>query len=283
MRILILSDIHSNLRGLQAVLDRFGDADEVWCLGDIVEFGPCPAECIALVRERCSRVIKGNHDVSFVGEDMMRKRPQGDRIVPPEPKGWARYDRHAVNDDDIAWLDGLPESVTIDVDGQLFLLVHGTPADPLDGKLYPLNNTGAGSPVPPPTALGSPGPMSAANGGNALQPIDAPEAYRAALADCAADVILSGHTHIAMIEPFDGKLVVNTGTIGQPRDRDYRAQCMLYEDGRFRFERVDYDLDALACDYERSPLPDDVKRTWLDYTRRGVVDVHGVQLGPFSR
>jgi len=268
MQILILSDVHSNLRALEAVLDRFGDADEVWCLGDIVEYGPCPSECIDLVRERCNRIVKGNHDAS---------------LVSPEPKGWARYDRHTVSDDDIAWLDGLPESVTAEVDGQLFLLVHGTPGDPLDGKLYPLEYSDSGSPAANRIASGPPGPTPPGTDIEVSRPSSSPYAFRAALGDCVAEVVLSGHTHVAMIEPFDGKLVVNTGTIGQSRDGDYRAQCMLYEDGRFRFERVDYDLDALASDYERSTLPGDIKRTWLDYTRRGVVDVHGVQLGPFSR
>ena len=272
MRILILSDVHSNFRGLQAVLDRFGDADEVWCLGDIVEFGPCPGGCIALVRERCNRVVKGNHDANFVGGDMMRESPKGDRIVSPEPRGWARYDRHTVSDDDIAWLDGLPESVTLELDGRSALLIHGTPADPLSGKLFPLEHTGAGPPGPSPSGDSVP----------ELSPADSPDAYRAALANGAADVILSGHTHVAMVERFEGKTVVNTGTVGQPRDRDYRAQCMVYERGRFRFERVDYDLAALARDYERSSLPDEVKRTWLGYTRRAVLPMHGVQLGPFS-
>ena len=267
MRILIISDVHANYRGLLAVLNRFGDADEVWCLGDIVEYGPCPTECIGLVRERCDRVIAGNHDVSFVAGD----------------RGWARYDRHTVSDGDAAWLAGLPHSLTAEVDGQSMRLVHGTPTDPLNGKLYPKQGTGSGSPAPNPSATGPPGPTSPGNGVEATRPTDSPDAYRSGLANCAADAILSGHTHVAMVEHCYGKAIVNTGTVGQPRDADPRAQCMIYEDVAFRFVRVEYDLDALALDYERSSLPDDVKRTWIDYTRRGVVDVHGVQLGPFSQ
>lgn len=233
MRLLLVSDVHSNYRALAAALDRFHDVDEVWCLGDVVEYGPCPAECIDLVRERCDRVIAGNHDASFVAGH----------------KGWALYDRHTASDDGIAWLRDLPESATVELDGKSVLLVHGTPALPLDGKLYPT---------------------------------DGPDAFRSALGACQTDIVLCGHTHVAMVQPFDGKTIVNTGTIGQPRDGDYRAQCMIYEDGRFRFERVDYDLSALARDYDRSPLPRQVKTDWLHYTRQGIVDVHGLQLGPFS-
>jgi diadenosine tetraphosphatase ApaH/serine/threonine PP2A family protein phosphatase len=87
---------------------------------------------------------------------------------------------------------------------------------------------------------------------------------------------------MAFIHDIDGRLLVNAGTIGQPRDGDYRAQCMLIEDGAIRFERVDYDLEALRGDYAQSCLPDDIKETWFRYTQQGVVDVHGLQLGPFS-
>ena len=68
----------------------------------------------------------------------------------------------------------------------------------------------------------------------------------------------------------------------EPRDGDYRAQCVVIEDGTARFERVDYDLNSLQREYRRSGLPEALAATWFDYTRRGVVDVHGLQRGPLS-
>ena len=59
MQILLITDIHANLQGLQAVLERYGNADEVWCLGDIVEYGPSPTECVALARDRCHQAARG--------------------------------------------------------------------------------------------------------------------------------------------------------------------------------------------------------------------------------
>ena len=53
MKILVISDIHSNYRALKATLDTFDNVDEVWCLGDIVEYGPRPSDCINLVRQNC--------------------------------------------------------------------------------------------------------------------------------------------------------------------------------------------------------------------------------------
>ena len=67
------------------------------------------------------------------------------------------------------------------------------------------------------------------------------------------DRILVGHTHMAMQLEIDGKLVANPDTIGQPRDGDYRAQCIVIEDGQIQYYRVDYDLDLLAQDSQYRP------------------------------
>ena len=234
MQVLLVSDIHANSRALAAVLERFGGADEIWCLGDIVEYGPCPGECIELVRRHCRLVVQGNHDASFAN---------------PEAPGWGQYDRHTVPPEGLDYLRKLPTAVSAVADGLSYLVVHGSPQDPLSGSLKP--------------DMGQ-------------------ESLCEAVAGCGEDRVLCAHTHTAMIAEAGGHLVANTGTIGQPRDGDYRAQCMVLEDGTLRFERVEYDLDALAHDYEAAPLPDPVKKEWLRYTRQGIVDVHGLQLGPFS-
>ena len=65
MKILVVADIHANYRALKATLDAFDNVDEVWCLGDIVEYGPMPSACIDLVRQHCNQVVAGNHDLSF--------------------------------------------------------------------------------------------------------------------------------------------------------------------------------------------------------------------------
>ena len=87
---------------------------------------------------------------------------------------------------------------------------------------------------------------------------------------------------MAMQLEIDGKLVANPGTIGQPRDGDYRAQCIVIEDGQIQYHRVDYDLDLLAQDYQHSAMNPEQADIWFFYTRNGIVDVHGLQLGPFS-
>ena len=86
MRYAILADIHANLTALQAVLadlEKQGGADEVWCLGDTLGYGPDPHECLEIVRARCSLCVAGNHDLAAIGkldistfnQDAARSRP----------------------------------------------------------------------------------------------------------------------------------------------------------------------------------------------------------------
>lgn len=231
MRILVVADIHANRVALQAVLDRFGDADQIWCLGDVVEYGPRPAACIELVRDRCTHVVQGNHDVTWAGSGEA-----------PLDNPWAiEWSPSAAG-----WLLDLPQTLTVNAD-QPWFLVHARPDNPLRGVLWPHSD---------------------------------PVEFDQALQQAGTDAILCGHTHMAFRHTDGRRQIINPGTIGQPRDGDYRAQCLLIDDGEIRFERVDYDLDALRRDYDQSGLSDELAATWFDYTRRGVVDVHGLQKGP---
>jgi len=239
MQIVLLADIHANYRALQAVLDKYSDADEVWCLGDIMEFGPCPTQCLELVRKYCDYVIQGNHDVSYAMS-----------VSENHSNVWVGCDGLKIRSSDMVYLLNLPQSITLSIGEVSYYLVHGSPQNPLAGIFWPHSE---------------------------------PQYLREAVNNVDADVIICGHSHMAMILPFEHKTIVNVGTVRQPRDGDFRAQCMVLEDGVFRFDRVAYDLTALESDYVDSSLPESLQREWLDYTRRGVVDVHGLQLGPFSK
>lgn len=238
MKILIITDIHANYQALIAVLNQFGDADEIWCIGDIVEIGPRPAACIDLIQASCRHVVQGNHDASFVAFD-------------PEdaPPGWNGWEYHQATPDHLTYLNDLPTNVTAEADGRAYLLVHGSPENPLTGRMDP----------------------------------DTDPAVLRAAAQHTRSGIICGHTHMAMITEIDGKSIVNAGTVGQPRDGDYRAQCMILEDGVFTYHLVDYDLDAMESDYRASSMPVHVQEEWIRHTRSGIVDRHGLQRGPLSR
>jgi len=69
MRILVISDIHANLAALEAVLqDAAGQWEQIWCLGDLVGYGPDPNECVALLREHNHLSLSGNHDWAVLGQ-----------------------------------------------------------------------------------------------------------------------------------------------------------------------------------------------------------------------
>lgn len=237
MKILIITDIHANYQALTSVVQRFDDADEVWCLGDIVEIGPRPADCIDLVRSTCKHVIKGNHDASFVAFD-----------PPSAAEGWNGWEYDQVSAEQLDYLTHLPIRLTASCDDAAYLLVHGSPQDPLTGRLDDVSDD---------------------------------DTCREAVAHCR-DGILCGHTHVAMIAQVHQKWIVNAGSVGQPRDGDNRAQCMVLEDGVFSYHLVSYDLDAMEEDYRDSTLPVHVQEEWIRNTREGIVKRHGLRKGPLS-
>ena len=110
MRIGIVSDVHGNIAGLQAALDRMDPIDELLCAGDSVYQYRWSNEAVALLRERGARVVLGNHDEVILGRD-------GER---------ARAMEH-VREDLVEWLREQPYSVDAEVGGRRFLMAHSSP------------------------------------------------------------------------------------------------------------------------------------------------------------
>ena len=129
MHIAVLSDIHGNLPALQAVLaDMEGkQVDHVFCLGDLVGYGPWPNEVIDLLRQRDITCIQGNYDES-VGEELMSC---GCDFTDAEAERLGdislNWTIDATTEENKAWLRKLPQSLTLDLDAHRLLLVHGSP------------------------------------------------------------------------------------------------------------------------------------------------------------
>lgn len=125
MRILLISDVHSNWAALEAIREPF---DACLCMGDLVEYGPDPGRVIAWVRDRAAHCVRGNHDhgtaqnVDIFGVGGFRYLTMATRG--PTVRMLAPADRRFLAD--------LPTSVMATVGGKRFLLVHATPRDPLD-------------------------------------------------------------------------------------------------------------------------------------------------------
>src|SRR3972149_1223330 len=123
MRILILSDIHANLTALETVLEEAGETDAVWCLGDLVGYGPDPNECVARVRALPHLIcLVGNHDKAALAEiDVADFNPEAQVAV--------NWTRQALNESTQRYLRSLPERVAF----ENYTLVHGSPRKPGGG------------------------------------------------------------------------------------------------------------------------------------------------------
>ncbi|HEV2591836.1 MAG TPA: metallophosphoesterase family protein [Gaiellaceae bacterium] len=232
MRVAVLSDIHANLHALEAVLaDIDSEApDEVWCLGDVVGYGPQPNECCALIRERVGTVLCGNHDLAVIGTlDLAEFSGDAARA--------ARWTRDVLSEENRAWLATLEPMATRER-AELF---HASPRDPVWD--YVLSEQ---------VALQS------------LRITQAPivlvghSHVALALSTSGSDIaggVAPGGTEV---ETAGRRWLFNPGSVGQPRDGDPKAAWLLVDfvDNRAAFRRVPYDIDATQSEIGAAGLPD---------------------------
>ena len=238
MHYALISDIHANLPALDAVLadiDRRGDLDAIFHLGDLVGYAPWPNEVVARIRERGIAGIAGNYD-STTGTDHehcgCRYEDPGQEALAHESYAWTRAHVTAGTKRFLATLpfrlDLWPRGGHVP-GGPRVILVHGTPTL---NTLYWTE--------------------------------DRPDSFCTQMAGIAGakagDVLAFGHTHRPWHRVVEGIHFVNTGSVGKPKDGDWRAGWvrLAVGDGEtsVEFVRVDYDL-ARAMDAIRgSDLPD---------------------------
>ncbi len=219
-----ISDVHANLEALTVVLADIERRriDCIFCLGDVIGYGPDPAACTDLVMARCRATIRGNHDEALIhgpvgfnpvarGAIEWTRKRLAPRIWRPDSR--KRWD----------FLSDLP----LHHEWEGFLLVHGSPRDPTSEYIMDRDIL-----FGPPTMFSE-------------------------IFARFATVCLVGHTHIPGVfyegprfvpqrdvpSPLplgDRKMVVNVGSVGQPRDHDRRACYVTFEDGAFHFHRLEY-------------------------------------------
>jgi len=220
LRNLVISDIHSNLEALEAVLDDAGSVDEIWCLGDVVGYGPDPNGCIELLESMPHQSIAGNHDWATVGkldlDDFNRDARQANL-----------WNREQLTPRSLAYLNSLSERLIV---GE-FTLVHGSPRHPIWEYV-----------------------------------MDAATAFEN-FAYFAGLFCFVGHTHVPAVFGLDGaqervadlmpclnvpveldtgRLIINPGSVGQPRDGDPRASYVVLDTGANTVEyyRVPYPIEV---------------------------------------
>ena len=229
MRVAVLSDVHSNLHALEAVLadvDRAG-ADEVWCLGDVVGYGPRPNECVARLRERAAVCLAGNHDLVVLGKISMG-------MFAGEAAAAARWTRTALDDAARHFLDTLlPQAEAPGAE-----LFHGSPRDPVwdyvtDTQVARWSFLATSEPL-----------VLVGHSHIALQYVEG-----------GAGTTMGAGTRL---ELRGARRILNPGSVGQPRDGDARAAWLEIDNasGWATFRRTEYPVERTQAEMRAAGLPE---------------------------
>jgi predicted phosphodiesterase len=239
-RIAIISDIHSNIAALEAVLKDIDaqKVDAIYCLGDVVGYGPQPVEAMTRILDVCQqgKVLLGNHDHASIYE------PIGFNAA---ARGAALWTNKQIRAGLFSWLSGkkkrwewlkaLPTTIT---EGDV-LFVHASPRNHLEEYVLEEHTQGR-------SYLGE-DPRQLLEENFALVPktcfvghTHRPGVFTADRCFLAAGELPDGY------DVSDGKYLINVGSVGQPRDRDPRACYTLFSGDAVYFRRVSYDIDAVA-------------------------------------
>ncbi len=232
MRCAILADIHSNLSAFTAVLDDIrqrGGADELWCLGDVVGYGPEPHQCIERLRHEKHVCVSGNHDLAAIG----KIDTSGFNALAAAAASWTAWQ---LTPEDRLYLKGLP--LTIEVGN--FTLVHGSPRDPV--MEYILSAYTACE-----NFAFFKSRFCLVGHSHALAVFQ----YRAG--SCSSDELSPD----AELKLGEDRLIINPGGVGQPRDGDPRASYAIYDSATLvlRLYRVPYDIAATQTRMMQVGLP----------------------------
>ena len=240
MRCLVVADVHSNLEALQAVIahaEAAGGFERVLCLGDVVGYGPDPGECLALLRSYDHAAVAGNHDLAAIGELSVE-------TFNPAARTAAMWTRHRLTPDEQAYLRSNP----LRHEEAEATLVHGTPREPVWEYFLPW-----------------------------LMP---PQVTAECFSLFSTPLCLLGHSHLPFacdesgsvtpLQPgavvaLDGahaldraRIILNPGSVGQPRDGDPRAAYAVYDTvaRTVTHHRVHYDIERTQAKMTAAGLPD---------------------------
>jgi len=231
MRVLVISDIHANLDALQSVIVDAGSVDQVWCLGDLVGYGPEPNECVDLIKSLPDIIcIKGNHDVAALGEIDIR-------LFNNEAKESMMWHQSKITSENKDYLRNLPEKY----ESEEVTLAHGSPRNPiweyiLDPYVARVNYEFFKN--------------NFCLVGHSHQPIISSW-------NSSDGVLEWGSPQPGSIITLHNRMIINPGSVGQPRDSDSRAAYGIYntESLKFEFHRVVYNISSVQSKIINKGLP----------------------------
>ncbi len=246
MRLGILSDIHSNLPALEAVLEAIGETEveQTWCLGDVVGYGASPDECARAVASDCALSLVGNHDLAVLGKiDISSFSPAAAAAV--------RWTQRHSTDETLRFLRGLEPADT----SHEVALYHASPRDPVwEYVLWPDQAA---------ECIGDQARRVSLVGHSHValffvMPSD-DEAAEAPDRSPAGEVIARGAQagDGTCLDLSEGRWLINPGSVGQPRDGDPRAAWLELDTDEWTatYHRVAYEIDRAADAIAAADLP----------------------------
>jgi len=233
VRYAIIADIHANLAAFTAVLsniERRGGVEEVWCLGDVVGYGPDPHQCIELLRQYNHVCLAGNHDWAAIGKLSLSE-------FNPDAAVACRWTAQQLSPEDVDYLESLP----LVIEKGDFTLVHGSPREPIWEYLLSI--------------------------GSAKENFAYFQSQFCLVGHSHVPLVFRhSQTGACSFSPFSiniglvlgkSRLIINPGGVGQPRDGDPRASYAIYdsETRMVRLYRVPYDIDVTQNRMVKHNLP----------------------------
>ncbi|PMP74452.1 MAG: metallophosphoesterase [Aciduliprofundum sp.] len=209
--LVIISDVHSNIFALEAVLSKIGRDSKIIHAGDVVGYYTFPNEVISTFRKREIISIRGNHDLALISGDYSNFNEYAVRAL--------HWTYRNINRESYIYIASLKETARVNIFGKRIAIYHGSP---WDLNYYLMEDE--------------------------VTPGIIPE---------GVDILVLGHTHIPYVKKFGNKMVINPGSVGQPRDGDPRASfAVLTSDMDVKIERVEYDISLMENSVREEGLPE---------------------------
>jgi len=248
MRLILIADVHANWEALLSLQRAEQKPDAVIFAGDAVGYGPDPSNCVKWLLANATVAVKGNHDEMIRdSSSAVELRTNGEVLngdgIPLELRESAHesiaYSRKILARDDAIRLSQLPLTNYYETGGAKFFVTHGTPTNPLSGQLNP----------------------ATCNESDLHTMFDSID----------ADVIVLGHTHLPAIRVFGKKIIINPGSLGQPRYGVPDATFAVWDDGRIQIHHLHYDHDAVADKIRLLPLSVETIDVLTEILEKGMI------------
>jgi predicted phosphodiesterase len=213
----VISDVHANLEALEEVLKRV-EGLEIYCLGDLVDYGANPNEVIEMLWRRGAKSLMGNHDSAVLSGDVSMFNARAAMS--------SRWSAHQLTPESALYLRELPPEIRLRVEGVEFYFTHGSPDDRLWEYVDPRTHS---------------------------------DLFGHYLDRMKSQAMGLGHTHIPYVWSEGRRVVFNPGSVGQPRDGDWRASfavvTMEGELATVEIQRVEYDCERAGAKIRQAGLP----------------------------